>query len=162
MLSRSCEEIYLLCSISLTELCAQSVCIEASLGEALKRLQLIVGSCVGVRNLIFILDVSSIHDGNLIQFSRLYAERDEKQFSKLDSSFCLHFSIQGMHSKSSRCGVPLSLFAVEHNLFSNVCGVCVEEIFLHQRTTLMVNVQKLENARMYRERRETLLCCERG
>lgn len=62
------------------------------------------------------------------------------------------------------CGdVPLSLFAAEHNLFSNACGVCVKEIFLHQRTTLMVNVEKLENARMYRVRRERrFLRWERG
>lgn len=96
--------------IQLTELRAQSIRVEASLGEALKRLQLVVGASVGVGNFIFILDVASIHDGTLLtQFPRLCAEKGRKSISKLELSFCLHFSIQGMHSHSSQC-VVMSLF----------------------------------------------------
>lgn len=42
----------------------------------------------------------------------------------------------------------LRSLSVYYNLFSNVCGVCVQRNFHHQTTTLVFYVEKLENSRM--------------
>lgn len=66
----------------LTEFIVQSIRVKR-LREALKRLKLVVRACVGIRNLVFILDVPSIHDGIFNSISRqravaFYRERDER------------------------------------------------------------------------------------
>lgn len=86
-----------------------------------------------------------------------------KKINFSNYTFCLHFSKWNMHSQ---CDSPVLFPQIENNLFSNVCGVCVHEIFLLQRTTLMFYVEELENALMYQRKSERFFwrreLCKRG